>query len=234
MSSGGNSTSGRVAAAIVNHGTPDLTRMAVWSLRGHYPDLPITVVESGSADDSAERLRALADEVRPFTLVECAHNVHHGPGLDLAIRAMDAEWALVFDSDCILYRPGLLEAMLALPAAPGAYMIGDVVTIDAMGYRPDGGAQETWAYVHPRCALVRRATYERLPPFEKHGVPCLANEKAAAAQGHPLVHFPVDAYVYHFGRGTAARHGYRLGWKGRLWELRHRLRRLGRAVAGRR
>lgn len=217
-----------VAVAIVNYGTPDLTRAAVWSLRGHYPGLPIYVVESGSEDDSADRLRALAGEVQPFTLIECAHNVHHGPGLDLAIRAMDTPWALVFDSDCILYRPGLLEAMLVAAAAPGAYMVGEVVTVDAMGYRPDAGEAQTWSYVHPKCALVRRATYERLPPFERHGVPCLANEKAAAAQGHDLVHFPVDAYVYHLGRGTAGRHGYRLGLRGRWWELRHRLRRLFR------
>lgn len=216
----------RVAAAIVNHATPDLTRMALWSLRSLYPDLPLVVVESGSPDDSAQRLRALAPEVQPLTLIERPENIHHGPGLDLALRHLDAEWALLFDSDCIAYRHGFLEAMLAAADAAGAYMIGQRLVIDRLGYAPERSDEETFPYVHPKCALVRRALYLELPPFEKHGVPCLTNERAASARGLPLADFPVDDYVFHLGRGTAARHGYALGLKGRLWQLRHLAQRL--------
>lgn len=214
----------QTTALIVNYGTPVLTRQAVWSLRSLYADLPILVVDSGSPDDSLVHLRALAEDVQPFTLLTVDHNVHHGPGLDLALRHIQTPWALVFDSDCIAFRLGLLEGMRAEAEAAEAYMVGHRMLVNEEGYPAEAGAP-AFAYVHPKCALVRRAQYLDLPPFEKHGVPCLRNEKAAAERGWPLVHFPVDAYVYHIGRGTAGAYGYQLGIKGRLRQLRHRLKR---------
>ncbi len=75
-----------VTAAVVNYGTPDLTRAAVWSLRGLYPNLGVLVVENGSPDDSKARLGALAKEAGGVTLLTPGENLHHGPGMDLAIR----------------------------------------------------------------------------------------------------------------------------------------------------
>lgn len=215
---------GNITAAIVNYGTPRLTRMAVWSLRTAYPDLPIVVVENGSPDDSADVLRQLRDEAEHLTVLESDRNLHHGPGLDLAIRHIDTEWVLLFDSDCILYRGGLLEAMLA--ESPDAYLIGERLQVDELGYGASSdGDGPLHPYVHPKCALVRRSEYLGLPPFEKHGVPCLRNQITAAEKGHALTHFPVVDYVYHIGRGTAGTYGYNLGLKGMLWEIRHRFRR---------
>ena len=71
--------------------------------------------------------------------------------------------------------------------------------------------------------LIRREPYLTLPPFERHGSPCLANMRAARAAGLALLDFPVDAYVRHLGRGTAGRHGYRLGMRGRLNHLLNKL-----------
>jgi hypothetical protein len=48
--------------------------------------------------------------------------------------------------------------------------------------------------------------------------------QAAAARGLILVPFPVFDYVAHEGRGTAARHGYGLGLRGKWNHLLHRLR----------
>ncbi len=47
---------------------------------------------------------------------------------------------------------------------------------------------------------------------------------AADNAGFVLVHFPVEEYVHHEGRGTATRHGYRLGLRGKLNHLLNRLR----------
>lgn len=209
-----------VTAAVVNYGTPDLTRAAVWSLRSLYPPLPIVVVENHSPDDSALRLRALADEAGGVTLLEQAKNLHHGPGLDLALRTAEAPWVLVFDSDAVAYRGGFLEAMLREAEAAGAYMVGQLHRVDEAGF--DGGPHP---YVHPKCALVRREGYLALPPFEKHGAPCLANERAAVARGLVLLDFPVNDHVLHLGEGTVRRHGYGLGARSRLDRLRRLLRR---------
>ncbi len=215
-----------VSAAIVNFGTPELTRRAVWSLRSLYPDLEIRVLDNASPDDSVAQLEQLGPAVPPFGLVESAVNLHHGGGMDRLIRTAIDEWILLFDSDCLAYRRGFIEQMRERAEAENAYMIGQLLTVDAHGYPPTEGASVTYAYVHPHCALVRRSTYLTLPPFEKHGVPCLRNELEAARRGEVLLDFPVRDYVFHLSRGTVNEHGYRLGLKGQLYELRHRIRRL--------
>jgi hypothetical protein len=45
----------------------------------------------------------------------------------------------------------------------------------------------------------------------------------AARNRMTLVDFPVEEYIVHKGRGTAARHGYRLGWRGKLNFVMNRL-----------
>lgn len=209
-------------ALIVNYGTPDLTRAAVWSLRSLYPRLPITVVDNGSPDDSRERLSALAGEVGGVMLLTPAENLHHGPGLDHAIRRTVTPWVLTFDSDCIAYRGGFLEGMHAVAAGDAnAYMVGQMHRVDDDGFDAPAGH----AYVHPKCALVRRDAYPLLPPFERHGAPCLANEREAVRQGLVLAPYPVRDYVHHIGEGTVRRYGYRLGAAGRLAKMRRLLRR---------
>ena len=204
-------------ALIVNYGTPDLTRAAVWSLRSLYPRLPITVVDNGSPDDSRDRLSALAGEAGGVTLFTPAENLHHGPGLDYGIRRTVTPWVLSFDSDCIAYRGGFLEGMHAAAAGDdNAYMVGQMHRVNDDGFDTPAGH----AYVHPKCALVRREAYLLLPPFERHGAPCLANEREAAVQGLSLIEYPVRDYVYHIGEGTVRRYGYRLGAAGRLARLK--------------
>jgi hypothetical protein len=213
-------------AAIVNYGTPDLTRAAVWSLRSFYPDLPIVVVDNASPDDSKTRLAALAKEAGGVTLLTPATNLHHGPGLDLALRHIATPWVLTFDSDCVAYRAGFLEGMHALAETEGsAYMVGQLHHVDESGFDVPAG-RGAFPYVHPKCALVRREGYLALPPFARHGAPGLENERAAAEQGLKLMDYPVRDYVLHLGEGTVRRYGYGLGASSRLARVKRALRRL--------
>ena len=41
--------------------------------------------------------------------------------------------------------------------------------------------------------------YLDLPPFERHGAPCLANMQAARTAGFGFIHFPVEEFVRHEG-----------------------------------
>lgn len=215
-----------VTAAIVNYGTPQLTTQAVWSLRSLYPALPILVLDNASTDQSSRVLADLPTAVQPFRLIESSRNLHHGPGLDLLVRESTTNWVLAFDSDCLAYRKNFIEQMLYAGEKESAYMVGPVIYIDRYGYRPSSGEQPLHAYVHPHCALVRRSTYLNLPPFEKHGVPCLTNQLEASRRGEELIDFPVSDYVFHIGRGTVNQHGYRLGAKGWFYQLRHYARRI--------
>lgn len=211
-----------VTAAIVNYGTPALTRQAVWSLRSLYPELPIRVLDNASPDGSVAVLRALAPEVQPFVLAEANCNLHHGPGLDRLIREVETPWVLAFDSDCLAYRRGFVEGMLEQAQSESAYLVGPVIHVDDNGFNTDAETPGAHRYVHPHCLLVRREAYLGLPPFEQHGAPCLANQIEAAAQGLPLVDFPVSDYVFHLGRGTVERHGYGLGARS-VWQRLQRM-----------
>ncbi len=99
--------------------------------------------------------------------------------MDRLIRRSGRPWVLLFDTDCIAFRPGFLEALLAVATDAPAYMAGMRIYVDSGGFNVPPGTPEAIPYVHPHCALVHRESYVTLPPFEKHGAPCLANERAA-------------------------------------------------------
>jgi hypothetical protein len=86
------------------------------------------------------------------------------------------------------------------------------------GFDVDESAGGT-PYIRPLCMMLRRPLYLTLPPFRRHGAPCLANMRAAHEQNLQLVPFPVEHYVDHEGRGTAARLGYHLGLRGKVNHL---------------
>ena len=214
-----------VEAVIVNYGTPRLTRRAVWSLNSLYPNLDIVVVDNASPDDSVAVLKREFGRLAPVRLRESPVNLHHGPAMDRAVREAVHEWVLLLDSDCVAYRAGFLDRMLDTARSREAYMVGEVRSVDGRGFNTlddDAGHR----YVHPKCALVRREKYLELPPFEKHGAPCLANAITAAEHGYALVDFPVDDYVFHLGRGTVEEHGYGLGWRSMAANLKRRLKQL--------
>lgn len=210
-----------VSSVIVNYGTPHLTRMAVWSLISLYPGLRIVVVDNASQDDSVQLLSSEFKRAPQVAVHTHAKNLHHGPALDLAVRDASTDWVLLFDSDCLAYRAGFLDAMLDSAGAHTAYMVGELCFVDDDGFNTTVG--QGHRYIHPKCAIVRRKMYVEHPPFEKHGSPCLTNQRSAVASGLRLVNFPVDEHVFHLGRGTVNSHGYGLGLRS---AIRARLRRL--------
>jgi GT2 family glycosyltransferase len=213
-----------VSAVIINFQTPDLTNRAVRSFRRFYPDVPLLLIDNGSSDRSMESLQSLVAEAPGTTeLIVNGANLHHGPAMHQAMTLRTEDRVLFIDSDCEIVQGGFLERMLnELDSAPEAYAAGKRIFMNERGFDvPESPG--AIAYVRPICLLVDRRLYLTLPPFVKHGAPCLANMKAAAERGLRLCHVPVDEYVRHLGRGTAGRFGYRLGLKGKWNHLLNRL-----------
>ena len=205
----------QLAAVIVNYKTFDWTRRAVWSLHGHYPDIKLYVVDNYSQDGSVEALQELEKSIPSLELQINYKNLHHGPAMDQVARLLNTEFFLTFDSDAMLYRPGLLEAMFS-EVEPETYAIGHQIYLDERGFKTE--KEKGTPYIHPFCALFRTDMYRQLPPFEKHGSPCLTNEKQALKEGRQLKPFPVKAYVYHQWKGTVDKTGHKLGLKSK-WDL---------------
>jgi hypothetical protein len=214
-----------VTAVIINFRTPDLLRGAVQSFRTHYPTTPLLLIDNGSADGSDTLMRELQGQSPDHTeLLLNQLNVHHGPAMDQALRHVNTPYVFFLDSDCEVRKGGVLEAMFGLAESDQAhYAIGKKIFMNKRGFDVEGPLGAT-PYIRPICMLVHRERYLSLPPFERHGAPCLTNMRAAVTHGFTLLHFPIEEYVHHAGRGTASIYGYRLGIRGKL---NHFLNRLG-------
>lgn len=217
------SDSSPVTAVIINFRTPELTRHAVETLRMRYASLPLLLIDNGSGPASeAELLRLREGSPGRTELLLNPKNIHHGPAMDQALHHLHSRFILFIDSDCEIRREGFVEHMTRIADRdPEVYAVGKLIYMNARGFdiEQSPGAH---AYIRPICMMVNREVYLRLPPFERHGAPCLKNMIAASASGLKLVHFPVEDYVRHEGRGTAARFGYRLGVKGKVNHLLNR------------
>ena len=85
-------------------------------------------------------------------LVFNERNIHHGPAMDQALRHLHSAYVLFLDSDSEVMKGGFVEMMLTLlEENPRHYVVG------------------------PICMLIKRQIYLTLPPFVRHGAPCLEN-----------------------------------------------------------
>jgi len=213
-----------VTAVIINFRTPDLTIRAVRTFRSFYPDIPLLLIDNGSGDGSVQALEICARDAGDNTrLLVNPRNLHHGPAMDLALRELQSRFVLFVDSDCVITKGGFLETMrVSLEEEDHAYAAGKLISMNRRGYDiPESPG--AYAYIRPICMLIKRELYLSLPPFRRHGAPCLDNMRAASKRNLDLIHVPVEEYLTHEGRGTAGRHGYRLGFRGRLNHLLNRL-----------
>jgi glycosyltransferase involved in cell wall biosynthesis len=213
-----------VTVVIINFRTPDLTERAVRSLRRFYPDIVLLLIDNDSHDGNIHLLRnLLALSPEQTRLIENPSNRHHGPAMNQGLRLAKTPYVLFLDSDCEVLKGGFVESMLKmLIENDRCYAVGKRIFMNDRGFDVIDGP-DAHPYIRPICMLVKRESYLSLPPFVRHGAPCLANMRAAAAQGLTLSNFPVEEYVHHEGRGTASRHGYKLGVRGKINHVLNKL-----------
>lgn len=211
-------------AVVINYQTPDLTTRAIHSLRKYYPGLSLLLIDNGSRDESRKVLETISSgNDRHLRVVFNPSNLHHGPAMDWAARTVESSYIAFLDSDCEIRQGGFLEQMVdRLEQSGDNYAIGKLTFMDNRGFDVLEST-DAIRYVRPICMVLKRGQYLTLPPFRHHGAPCLQNMKEAGRRGLVLLNFPVEDFVYHQGRGTAVRHGYGLGWKGKLNHLLHKM-----------
>lgn len=215
-----------VTVVIINYRTPDLLEKAVASLRRYYPDIHALLIDNGSHDGKSVAVMNEWKSRHPASTEFLLNptNLHHGPAIDQAMRHAVSPLLLFLDSDCEIIKGGFIEMMIeAVLASPLHYAIGKRIWMDRRGFDLPEGTPGAIPYVRPICMLLRREIYLELPGAERHGTPCLSNFREALRQGYHLLHFPIENFVYHKGRGTAERFGYGLGWRGWLNYALHKL-----------
>ncbi|RRR73340.1 MAG: glycosyltransferase [Candidatus Viridilinea halotolerans] len=200
-----------ITIIIVNYKTYALTKACVASVLQHYPEVPLILLDNGSADESTRYIVETA-QAHPHVVAQLnAHNRYHGPAMDQGINLSKTPYAFTLDSDCEIMRTGLLEGLLAIFDDPQCYAAGELQYMDRFGYTLPVGMKYYTRYIHPYAMLLDRAKYLTLKPFVHHGSPCLHNMQAAQRQGYHFYAFPVAEYVLHHTQGTCSRYGYGLG-----------------------
>ncbi|MFT5142120.1 MAG: GT2 family glycosyltransferase [Rhodothermales bacterium] len=205
--------------AIVHYQTPDLLEQAVTSFRAVDPETPLLVVDNGSSDGSQEFVLSLPQRFAGVRARMLSANIFHGPAMDLVMQEASEDLVFFLDSDTITHRGGFLKPLAALALQNDVLAAGQVAYVDKRGFATETGTPvPVSAFM-----MINTRQYLNLPPFEHHGLPVLKTCAEAARRGLSVKEFPVEEYVEHLGRGTAARFGYGLGLKSRMSFLLHKL-----------
>jgi len=105
----------KLAVVIINYNTAKLVIDCLESLLPELPgiDAKVIVVDNASADDSLLLLRDWinARGVHQFQVIEAATNSGFSAGNNLGMKAVDAEYYLLLNSDTIV-RPGAISLLL--------------------------------------------------------------------------------------------------------------------------
>jgi N-acetylglucosaminyl-diphospho-decaprenol L-rhamnosyltransferase len=119
----------RLCIVIVNYRTPGLVQDVVESLApqvDHTRDV-VLVVDNGSEDDSTERIEhaiAARGYSRFCQVIRNGRNAGFAAGINVGLRAVEAEFYLLMNSDTMV-RPGALAKLLKeMQAHPGVGIAG--------------------------------------------------------------------------------------------------------------
>lgn len=175
----------------------------------------MVIVDNGSNDRSAgviEKLQGLNPNKTKSIMLD--NNHYHGPAMDRAIRFVDKELVFCLDTDTETIRGGFIELMLQeFSRDERVYGVGRVDRVNKRGFAVEDGCDTILISAY---MMVRRRMYFDLPPFKHHGMPTLDNFSAAKSRGYSLRSFDIANYIKHYGRGTASKFGYSLGFRGKL------------------
>jgi GT2 family glycosyltransferase/glycosyltransferase involved in cell wall biosynthesis len=119
----------RIAAVVLNYGTPDDTYLAVRSLLASQPPLSaVIVVNNGTADDL---LQAALEPVLPrIVLIHNGRNLGFPGGMNVGIRAAlerGADAVMLVNSDVVMPPDSVAALDRALASSPRAGIAGPVV-----------------------------------------------------------------------------------------------------------
>lgn len=201
-----------VTVVIIHYNTPELLSETISSFRVYYPDVPMLVIDNGSDETHVQQLELL-QQTYSTEVIYLPENIYHGPAMDYAVDKVKTPYIFFLDSDTRTEHGAFLEKMVSeLDQDGNNYGIGKRKKINTRGFTDKNGF---YALSTP-FMMIAKKHYNSLPAFIHHGIPTVRNFKQATEMGLNLLHFPIEDYIYHKGRGTAEKFGYGLGLRGKL------------------
>lgn len=195
----------------VHYKTPDYIYKQHASVRSFYPTIPYRIIDG--SDDGKIYFSDLEEKDPNFQVERFGYNIHHGPGMDYAIKSSHYDFLLILDSDVTLNR----EVLSPMFEVFSGYAVGRKRIVNALGmqnweipwigkYFPKSFK---YTYIQPLCMFIKQDAYLQFKPFFKHGSPCIDAmiDIYKKKQTHLLMEFPIEDYVDVQYQGTIKKWG---------------------------
>jgi glycosyltransferase involved in cell wall biosynthesis len=197
----------KITAVVANYKTKDLISQSVNQFRKFYSSLALIIVDGSGYDTSSEWIYKFAKTDKNTTCLFNTFNLHHGPSLHAGILLARTNIIYTFDSDTLIVKGGLIEAMYdKISSVETWYGIAIVDPVNRKGFDNINGKIK---YINPRCALINKEQYLKYKPFTKHGAPCIDAmvDLHDREKDHLLINFDYWPYITHEFKGTVKRTG---------------------------
>jgi hypothetical protein len=202
---------GKVKIVSVHYKTPDLIYNQYNSVRKFYPEIKYEIIDG--SDDGKKYFVDLEKKDPNFVVKRFGYNIHHGPGMDYAIKNSSEEFLLILDSDVSLKSP-LIEPMIEdfTGISKGLRIMINKDGVSSLQSNRTENQNFSYPYIHPYCMLIDRNKYISFKPFKKHGAPCIdfMMDVYKKGQSDQLIHFDINDYVNLVIRGTRSKWGINL------------------------
>jgi hypothetical protein len=201
----------KVKIVSVNYKTPDLIYNQYNSVRKFYPKIKYEIIDG--SDDGKKYFVDLEKKDPNFIVKRFGYNIHHGPGMDYAIKNSSEEFLLILDSDVSL-KSSLIEPMTEdfTGISKGLRIMINKDGVSSLQSNRTENQNFSCPYIHPYCMLIDRNKYISFKPFKKHGAPCIdfMMDIYEKGQSDQLIHFDINNYVNLVVRGTRSKWGINL------------------------
>lgn len=202
---------GKVKIVSVHYKTPDLIYNQYNSVRKFYPEIKYEIIDG--SDDGKKYFVDLEKKDPNFVVRRFGYNIHHGPGMDYAIKNSSEEFLLILDSDVSL-KSTLIEPMIKdfTGISKGLRIMINKDGVSSLQSNRTENQNFSYPYIHPYCMLIDRNKYISFKPFKKHGAPCIdfMMDIYEKGQSDQLIHFDINNYVNLVVRGTRSKWGINL------------------------
>jgi hypothetical protein len=202
---------GKVKIISVHYKTPDLIYNQYNSVRKFYPEIKYEIIDG--SDDGKKYFVDLEKKDPNFVVRRFGYNIHHGPGMDYAIKNSSEEFLLILDSDVSL-KSTLIEPMIKdfTGISKGLRIMINKDGVSSLQSNRTENQNFSYPYIHPYCMLIDRNKYISFKPFKKHGAPCIdfMMDIYEKGQSDQLIHFDINNYVNLVVRGTRSKWGINL------------------------
>ena len=205
----------QVSAAVLFCNTKHLIPISIGSFREFYPEMKLLIVDNSDDGVCTLALKTYIQNDPNAIIFKTERNFGHGIGADLCIRKSKGQYVYLFESDVIMLKPGLIEAMLEF-MNPEVYGIG---RLDLSTYKRAEPCDELYPYKKLMrlwifAALIQKKQYRKFPPFDSDNgtnadpvLKAMQQIENSGCSKSLLIHFDIEQYVRHLYGGTRLKIG---------------------------